>query len=380
MRRLPDMDILKIDPSRKQDRREFLNLPFRIYKDTPQWVPMMESDARLMLDTKKHPYYQHSQAAFFLAHDDGRTIGRLAVLDNHWGNQHNHASEGFFYLFECENNLEAARGLFEAGCRWAREQGLTVLTGPHGFTQLDGGGMLVKGFEHRASFGMLYNLPYYPDLVEACGFVHIADSVSGYLDANIQYPERIMELSKRIQQRRGLHIARFESRKDIKKFIPKLKDLYNGAMIGMEGGIPLTDGEVDAIANQLLWFVDPKLVKIVMKGDQPVGFLLAYADISKALQKTKGRFFPFGWLIMLLELRRSDFLNINGAGMLEEYRGSGGTAILFTEMFKTIKEGGRFKAAEAVQIGTENDRMQREMKNFGIDFYKTHRTYKKELE
>jgi hypothetical protein len=373
------MDILQLDLSNRNHRKEFLELPFRIYADTPQWVPMLESDARLMLDTKKHPYYQHSQAAFFLARESGRTIGRLAILDNQIGNQHNHTSEGFFYLFECENNLEAARGLFDAGCRWAHGRGLTSLTGPHGFTQLDGGGLLVKGFEHRASFGMLYNPPYYSELLEACGFIHIADSVSGYIDANIQFPERIMELSERIQQRRGLHIARFENRKDIKKFIPKLKDLYNGVMIGTEGGIPLTDGEVDAIANQLLWFVDPRLVKIVMKGDQPVGFLLAYPDISKALQKTKGRFFPFGWLTMFLELRRSDFLNINGAGMLDEYRGSGGTAILFTEMFKTVKESGRFKAAEAVQIGTENDRMQREMKNFGIDFYKMHRTYKKDI-
>jgi hypothetical protein len=373
------MDIDRIDLSNRTHRKKFLELPFQIYADTPQWVPMMESDAKLMLDTKKHPYYQHSQAVFFLAEQDGQTIGRLAVLDNEWGNQHNHASEGFFYLFECMNNLAAARGLFDAGCRWAREHGLTSLTGPHGFTQLDGGGLLVKGFEHRASFGMLYNLPYYSELIESCGFVCIFNSVSGYIDANIQFPERIIELSERIRERRGLHIARFESRKDIKKFIPKLKDLYNGAMIGTEGGIPLTDGEVDAIADQLLWFADPKLVKIVMKGEQPIGFLLAYPDISRALQKTKGRLFPFGWLTMLLELRRSDFLNINGAGMLDEYRGSGGTAILFTEMFKTVKEGGRFKAAEVVQIGTDNDRMQREMQNFGIDFYKMHRTYKKDL-
>ena len=373
------MDIFQIDPTDRKSRNEFLELPFRIYSGNRQWVPLMESDAKLMLDVKKHPYFEHSQAAFFLARKSGRTIGRLAILDNQWGNQHNNTSEGFFYLFECENNLEAAQGLFDAGCQWARDRGLTILTGPHGFTQLDGGGLLVKGFDHRASLGMLYNLPYYPELVEACGFVQIGDSVSGYIDANLEFPERIIELAERIQERRGLHIARFESRKDIKKFIPKLKNLYNDAMIGTEGGIPLTDGEVDAIANQLLWFVDPKLVKIVMKDDQPVGFLLAYPDITKALQKTKGRLFPFGWLTMYLELRRSDFLNINGAGMLEEYRGSGGTAILFSEMFKTVKESGRFKAAEAVQIGTENDRMQREMKNFGIDFYKMHRSFKKEL-
>ena len=106
--RHPDMDILQLDLTNRDHRKAFLELPFRIYADTPQWVPMLESDARLMLDTKKHPYYQHSQAAFFLAQEGGRTIGRLAVLDNQLGNRYNNGSEGFFYLFECENNLEAA--------------------------------------------------------------------------------------------------------------------------------------------------------------------------------------------------------------------------------------------------------------------------------
>jgi hypothetical protein len=373
------MDILQLDPSNRKHCKAFLDLPFRLYADIPQWVPMMDSDAKLMLDTKKHPFYKHSRAAFFLVQQNGRAVGRLAVLDNHLFNQYNHSSEGFFYLFECENDLEAALGLFDAGCRWARDRGLTIVTGPHGFTALDGGGLLIKGFEHRPAFGMLYNPQYYADLLEKCGFERLFDSVSGYIDANIVFPERISELSERIQQRRGLHIARFNSRKDIRALIPKLKDLYNGALVGTEGGVPLTDEEVHTLAAQLLWFADPKLIKIVMKGDQPVGFLLAYPDISKALQKTKGRLFPFGWLTMLLELRRSDFLNINGAGIIEEYRGSGGTAILFSEMFKTVKEGGRFRSGEAVQIGTENDRMQREMKNFGIDFYKMHRTYKKTL-
>jgi hypothetical protein len=373
------MDIIQLDFNNKKHKREFLDLPFRIYADSPQWVPPLDSDARLMLNPGKHPFYKHSEAAFFLALDHGRTVGRLAVLENRRYNDYSHTTEAFFYLFECENNLEAARGLFEAGGRWARERGLTLLIGPRGFTALDGGGLLVKGFEHRPAFGMPYNPSYYPELLEACGFVSAYDSVSGYIDANLNFPDRIQELSERIQQRRGLRIARYRTRRELRTLIPHLKDLYNGALVGTEGGVPLTDEEVDAIADQLLWFADPKLVKIVMKGDQPVGFMLAYPDISAALQKTKGRLFPFGWLTMLLELRRTDFLNINGAGLLEEYRGSGGTAILFTEMFKSVKEGGRFRHAEAVQIGTENDRMQREMQNFGIDFYKMHRSYRKGL-
>ena len=101
------------------------------------------------------------------------------------------------------------------------------------------------------------------------------------------------------------------------------------------------------MANQLIWLADPKLVKLVMKDDKAVGFLLAYPDISAALQKTRGRLFPFGWLTLLLELRRTDWININGAGLLPEYRGSGGTAILYSEMFKSVTENPRYQHAES---------------------------------
>ena len=133
------------------------------------------------------------------------------------------------------------------------------------------------------------------------------------------------------------------------------------------------------MANQILWFADPRLIKIVMKDEKPVGFLLAYPDISAALQKTKGRLFPFGWWTILRELRKTDWININGAGMLEEYRGLGGTAILYSEMFKSVAENPRYRHAEVVQVGLENDRMQRELENFGVDFCKLHRMYRKGL-
>jgi hypothetical protein len=158
-----------------------------------------------------------------------------------------------------------------------------------------------------------------------------------------------------------------------------LKDLYNGALRGTAGNAPISDEEANALADQLLWFADPKLIKIVMKGEEPVGFLLAYPDVSAALQRSKGRLFPFGWISLLRELKRTDWLNINGAGLIPEYRGSGGMAILYSEMFKSARESGQFKHAEVVQIGMENEAMQRDLENFGIEFYKTHRTYVKEI-
>ena len=253
------------------------------------------------------------------------------------------------------------------------------MVGPRGFTPLDGFGLLVKGFEHCPAFGLPYNPAYYVDLVEAQGFLTEEEIVSGYLGTNIQFPARIHQLAERIAQRRGLHILRCNTRADLRKLVPHFKELYNGALTQTEGMIPLTNEEMDSLANQLIWLADPKLVKLVMKGDKAVGFLLAYPDISRALQKTRGRLFPFGWLTLLFELRRTDWININGAGLLPEYRGSGGTAILYSEMFKSVTENPRYRHAEVVQIGVENENMQREMENFGIDFYKTHRTYFREV-
>ncbi len=157
-----------------------------------------------------------------------------------------------------------------------------------------------------------------------------------------------------------------------------LKDLYNGALGDGSGGTPITDEEIKSLADQMLWFADPKLIKIVMKNAKPVGFMLAYPDISAALQKTHGRLFPFGWVTLLRELWTTDWININGAGMIEEYRGLGGTAILYSEMFKSVVENPRYRNVEVVQIGLENEMMQREMENFGVDFYKMHRIYQRE--
>ncbi|MFT3891969.1 MAG: hypothetical protein QM730_10075 [Anaerolineales bacterium] len=383
----PHMHIIQLDLQNKKQVDDFLHLPFTVYRDFPHWVPPLQMDERLRLNPKRFPFYQHSHAAFFLVYETRtgaspvptRPIGRLAVLDNRRYNEFNKTKTAFFYLFECENNLEAANGLFNCAFDWARSRGLTEIIGPKGFTPLDGFGLLVKGFDHRPAFGLPYNPAYYVDLIEAQGFIKDGESVSGYLGTDIQFPQRIHQLAERLAQRRGLHIARCNTRADLRALVPHLKELYNNSLEGTSGTIPLTDEEVDTMASQLIWLADPKLIKMVMHGEKVVGFCLAYPDISSALQKTRGRLFPFGWLTLLLELRRTDWININGAGLLPEYRGSGGTAILYSEMFKSVSENPRYKHADVVQIGVENENMQREMENFGINFYKMHRTYRKEL-
>ena len=373
------MNLIRIATTERRQAQQFLDLPFRIYRDCPQWVPPLESDARHMLDRRRHPFYQHSHAAFFLVtQDDGRPVGRIAVLDHHNYNAFNHERTAFFYLFECEDNPEAAQTLFGATFDWARSQGLNNIVGPKGFTALDGMGLLVKGFECRPALGVPYNPPYYPALIEAAGFERETDVVSGYLSPHTPFPEKMRQVADLVQKRRGLRVARFKTRRDLRALVPKLQALYNNSLSGTSGNAPLTDDEARSMADQMLWFADPRLIKIVMKGDEPVGFLFAYPDISAAIQRNRGRILPFGWLDMLVELRRTKWINVNGAGMIEGYRGLGGTALLFSEMYKTIQES-RFDHVEIVQIGVENERMQNELRNFGVDFYKKHRMYEKIL-
>jgi GNAT superfamily N-acetyltransferase len=371
------MAIIEIDTANRAQVRQFLALPFRLYRDIPQWVPPLAPDARRMLDRRRHPFYRHSEAAFFLAENGrGRPIGRIAVLDNHHYNAYNEERTAFFYLFECEDDRQAARALFEATFAWARQRGLNRIVGPKGFTAPDGLGLLVEGFGHRPAFGIPYNPPYYPALVEAAGCVPAGEMVSGYLDAHVQLPERIFRVAERIQERRGLRVARFETRRDLRAFIPRLQELYNAALDGTVGNVPLTADEVKTLANQMLWFADPRLIKIIYKGDQPIGFLFAYPDISAAVQRTRGCLWPVGWIDLLLELRRTRWININGAAIVERYRGLGGTALLFSEMHKSVIEG-RFDHADIVQIGVENETMLRELRDLGIGFHKKHRLYQR---
>lgn len=373
------MIVRQVDPNSRNDRQTFLELPFRLYRDVPQWVPPLEMDARRVFDPR-HSFYRSGEAAFLLVLDErGKALGRLAVLHNRAYNEFNHDSAAFFYLFECEDSSAAAQALFRWAADWARGRGLARLVGPKGFTVLDGLGLLVHGFEHRPAFGLPYNLPYYPALLESAGLLPGSEMVSGYLNPRAAVlPDKVRQVAERVQERRGLRVLRFRSRREFARAIPALQALYNGALEGTTGNIPLAAEDIRTMASQLLWFSDPKLIKIILKGEEPVGFLLAYPDISAAVQRCRGRLFPFGWLDLLLEARRTRWVNINGAAIVEKARGLGGTALLFSEMYDSIRLG-KFEHADLVQIGTDNEKMQLELRSLGIDFYKTHRLYQEDL-
>jgi GNAT superfamily N-acetyltransferase len=373
------MFVVEINTRNHKQANQFLNFPFFVYKSSKQWVPMLEMDAKKLLDRDHFSYYKESDAGFFMVFsENGQPLGRIAVLDNQRYNRFNHSNVAFFYLFEVLENFEAAKMLFDSAVGWARDRGLSEIIGPKGFTPLNGLGMLTRGFEHRPALGIPYNLPYYPEYLEKIGFKVDREVVSGYLGRQHELPEKVALIAERVQQRWGLTVKRFEKRTDLRRMLPYLKGLYNGSLVGTSGNAPLTDEEVREMANQILWFANPHLIKILYKEEQPVGFLLAYPDISAAIQKSKGKLWPFGWISMLSEFKKTNWININGAGIIAEYRGLGGTALLFNEMAESVR-GGPYEHADLVQIGLENEKMQREVSAIGIDFYKSHCIYQRDI-
>jgi hypothetical protein len=373
------MRVYEVDPGNREQISKFLDLPFQIYAHIPQWVPPLRPEARRQVDPERNPFFEHSEAVFFLAEDDsGSALGRLCVMNNRRYNQLNNAQTGFFYLFESIDDREVSNALFSAGLGWAREQGLVRIVGPKGFLATDGLGMLIDGFEHRPAFGIPYNPPYYPALMEAAGFSFLRDLVSGYVDRSVEIPDRIFRIARKVAERKGLQIVSLTNRRELREIAPEIKSLYNSVLGVFEDNVPLSDAELDIIVSQMIWFADPELIKIVRKDGELIGFAFGFPDISAALQRSKGRLFPFGWIDLLVELRRTKWVNLNGGGIVEEHQGMGGTAILLSELTQSLLES-KYQYADLVQIRKENHRMLREVSQFGIDFYKTHRMYQQDL-
>jgi len=370
--------IRKINTGIKKDVEIFIQFPFRLYKDNPQWVPPMIGDAKLALNRNEHPFYRHSKADFFVAEDQGKVIGRIAAIDNERYKKFTGNKSGFFYFFETIEDIRVTRSLFDTVFEWARNRGLESIIGPKGLAQGDSLGLLVEGFEYKPAIGIAYNPPYYDAFLNDSGFEKHTDYMSGYLTTEYELDQRIHQLAERVKKRRGFWVKRFETKDEMREWVPRIQDVYNQAFVDVPNFVPITEDEIELIANRILSVADPRLIKLIFKGDELIGFLLAYHNISAGIQKAKGKLLPFGWYHLMREFKRTKWVDINGIGLLPNHQGVGGTAVLYTEMEKSIREFD-FERADLVQVAETNIKNFREMSNLGINFHKRHRIYHRSL-
>jgi hypothetical protein len=373
--------IEKVNTENRRQVRRFVQLPQRLYSGCTQWVPPLNIDAYNQLNRGKHPFHEHSDVDFFLATRDGRDVGRIAVIENKPFNAYHKTRKADFYLFECEEDPQAAEALFNTAFEWARSRGLDSIVGPKGMGPLDGYGILIFGHEHRQTMTMLnYNYPYYQGLVEAQGFVKEVDFVSCYLPAeNFQIPERVVRIAERVMQRGNLEVKRFRNKRELMAWAERIGKAYNEAFVHNWEYYPLSPREIGFVVENILTIADHHLIKIITHENQVVGFLFAFHDVSAALQRAKGRLLPFGLPDLLLELRRTKTVAVNGMGILPEHQGHGGNALLYHAMGNTLMEFRQFEHVEMTQVAETTRQMRADLKNLNGLEYKNHRVYRRLL-
>ena len=369
-----------IDAGSARDVARFVDLGYRLYEGHTLWVPPPRRDIALMLDARRHPFYEQSTAAFFVAARDGRDVGRLAVLDHRASNVFHGTREAWFYLFECEDDPECAGELFARACEWGHARGLSRILGPRGFSVFDGYGILVAGFEHRPMMTMAnYNRAYYGPLVERLGFSKVVDFESYRLARDtFVMPDRVRQAAERVRLRGSLRIVEMRSRYTLARVARRIGEAYNRAFSGNWEYYPLSTREVDFLVRQLILLASPRLIKLIARGDEIVGFLFAFPDVSAALQRAQGRLRPGTLFDLVREARRTEWVAMNGAGILPEYQGRGGNALLYTEMERTIRDS-RYRWADLPQVAESAAQMRKDLAGLGAVSYKTHRIYARDM-
>ncbi len=374
------VDIVQVNTSIKSQVNQFVQFHYDLYKGCAQWVPPFYVDIKLMLNRNKHPYYEHSDADFFMALDAGKVVGRIAAMENKAFNKYHDTKKMQFYLFDCINDPVVAKKLIDRCLEWGHKRGLLEIVGPKGFGSFDGYGIQVMGFEHRQMMTMMnYNYPYYAELLEGMGFNKVLDFVSCYIPyEKFNLPEQVVEIAKKVEAKGKFWVKKFENKAELKKWAWRIGEAYNLSFINNWEYYPLTRSEVKLLLDNLLIVANPKLIKLIMYKEQIIGFLFAFPDVSAALQRQGGKITPWGILDIMLEMKKTKWVSLNGVGVLPEYQGRGGNALLYYEMSKTIKEFG-FIHAEQTQMADTATQVRKDMIKVGAEIYKAHRIYTKQI-
>ena len=373
--------IEKIDVTDRAQVKRFIDIPYRLYEHDTNWVPPLKMDIATMLNPKKHPFYEHSEADFFIAVRDGRDVGRIGALENTRFNTAHDSREAEFYFFDAEDDSEAAAALFNRVFDWAAGRGMNAVIGPKGLSPFDGYGLLERGYEHRQTMTMLnYNFPYYIRLAEENGFIKEVDFISHLIDpSTFVVPERIFRIAERAAKRSGLRVHQFSSRWEIYRWAERIARTYNSSFVDNWEYVPLTDAEVRFVVKQIIPVARPDLLKLIVTADdEPVGFVLTFPDVSGALQKMGGKLLSFGTVSLLRQLHSANWVVANGIGILPEYQRRGGNALLYRELAEVFGRAG-FDRYELTQVAETAVQMRKDLINIGGIPHKNHRVFRKVL-
>ncbi|HET9570482.1 MAG TPA: N-acetyltransferase [Bacteroidales bacterium] len=363
-----------------KEMNTFVKFPLSLYKNHPYYVPALIFDDLATFNPKKNPAYDFCESICFLAYRNNKIVGRIAGLINKNANEGWKVKNVRFGWFDAIDDLEVTKALMDAVAAWGTQKGMTQLTGPLGFTDMDPEGMLIEGYDLIGTLATIYNYPYYPVHLEKLGFEKEVDWKEFRINIPDSIPDRYQRMATIVSEKFGLRAIKEKSlKKLVKNYGEKLFQLINETYCVLYGFSTLTERQMKYYIKMYLSFARTDLISIVVdKDDKVVGMGITMPSLSKALQKSKGSLFPFGFIHLLKALKKNNVVDFYLMAVHPDYQNKGVSALIFADLYPNFIKNG-LKMAETNPELETNTKIQVLWSDFNPEPVRRRRVFKKEL-
>lgn len=375
------MSVKITEVNSKSDRKKFVKFPIKLYKDNPYYVPSLVLDEMDTINEKKNPAFDFCEQKLFLAYKGDKIVGRIAAIINHQANKVWDQKNVRFGFVDFIDDNEVVDALFSAAEKWGKEKGMNAIHGPMGYTDLDHEGLLIHGYDQVSTMSTTYSFPYYKDQIERLGFVKDADWEEFRIPVPKEMPERHQRIAKIVSDKYGLKILKFKSLKQVTPYVDQLFNVLNEAYKPLYGFSALTQKQIDHYVKMYVPLLNWNIVTIVIEEatDKVIGFGIAVPNLSTALQKSRGKLFPFGWIRLLKSLKgKNKVADLMLMGITPEYQGKGVNAIIFVDFIISTQKCG-FEYVESNPELATNNKMVSLWDGFDAINHKSRRAYIKKI-
>ena len=361
------------------DLELFIKFPTELYKGNPYYVPPLINEEKSIWMKEENPALQYSEAAQFLAYKGENIVGRIAVMINHKEEKELGIRKVRFGWLDFIDDIEVSKSLINTAIEYANSKGISKIEGPMGFTNLDKAGMLTKGFDKLATMIGIYNFDYYPKHMEQLGLVKEKEWVEFEINFPDTLPDKVEKFSRLIAEKYELELVKFNAKKDILPLVDSMFKLLDDTYKNLSTYTPITEEQIKHYKEKYFKFIDKDyIVCIKDKSGSLISFAITMPSYSKALQKAKGKLFPFGWWYLLNAGKKNDRANFYLIGIHPQYQKRGVTAIIFKEIYETFKKKG-VKFLETNPELEENASIQALWQDYNPINHKRRRTYSLEI-
>lgn len=370
-----------IEVNGKSSRREFIKFPWKIYREDPNWVPPLLLELKNQLNPAKNPFFKSAKVKYWIALQDGNTVGRIAGIINHNHNTFYREHSAFFGYFDSINDQQVAEALFEKVSKWAREEGMNKVLGPINLSTDNEAGLLIKGFNQPPVLQMTYNPRYYIDLIEQFGFEKeidlLAFEITDEIFNNTNVMGKLKQISDVVTKKAGLTFRTFNM-SDFENEVERVRILFNDYMSDNWGFVPINKANFDFMAKAMKQILIQDLAFFAEVDGVPIGFSIALPDINPVLKKMNGKLFPLGIFKYLYYKNKIDTIRIMLMGVSKPYRLRGLESVFYFQTIMVSKKRG-IKRAELSWISERNRNMVNALNKLNAKQYKEYRIYRKSI-